>query len=295
MMKPLVSIIMPTFNQINYIKEAIASVLDQSYKNWELLIIDNASTDGTDDFLESLQDVRIRVFNLTNEGIIARSRNFGVDNSRGELIAFLDSDDRWEETKLEVSIREINEGADFVFHDMSEIDSLGKIIGLRISRDLKSPAWRDLILRGNVIPNSSVLTRRALLMEVGGMSEKSDLIGIEDFNTWLKLAFLGIRFKHLPLMLGCYRVHSGSVSTNSNGVGPAYPAFSEFLELLSRSDRRKISSNFFYHSGRMALKAGNFKNALKFFFKALNLSGSLAEAKSLVFIPFTLFLKIFRS
>ena len=92
-MGPLVSIIMPTYNQANFIVDAIASVLNQSYENWELLVIDNSSTDGTGRFLATIQDARLRVLSIENEGVIARSRNLGIKNSRGELIAFLDSDD----------------------------------------------------------------------------------------------------------------------------------------------------------------------------------------------------------
>jgi len=293
-MEPLVSIIMPTYNQANFIGDAIASVLNQSYKNWELLVIDNTSTDGTGRFLATIQDSRLRVLGIENEGVIARSRNLGITNSRGELIAFLDSDDLWEKHKLEIAVKEIENGAGFVFHDMTEIDSAGRVTGSRISRELKSPAWRDLMVRGNVIANSSVLTRRSLLLKIGGMNEAPDLIAVEDFNAWLKIAFLDVRFKHISGELGCYRIHQGSMSLSSTVAGPAFPAFSEFQDRISRSDRRKISANHYYHAGRIAFEAAQFDSASNCFYKALRFSGSLVELKAATFLLFTLFYRALR-
>ena len=293
-MGPLVSIIMPTYNQAYFIVDAIASVLNQSYENWELLVIDNSSTDGTGRFLATIQDARLRVLSIENEGVIARSRNLGIKNSRGELIAFLDSDDLWEKHKLEIAVREIEKGADFVYHDMTEIDSARHVTGSRKSRELKSPAWRDLMVRGNAIVNSSVLTRRSLLLKIDGMSEAPDLIAIEDFNAWLRLAFLDVRFKYISGQLGCYRIHSGSVSLSSTVEGPAFPAISEFLDRISRSDRRKISANHYYHSGRMAFESGQFDSASNCFFKAIRFSGSLVELKAVAFFIIAFFCRVLR-
>ena len=100
----LVSIIMPTFNSIKTVKDSIKSVLEQSYLNWELLITDDCSTDGTYEYLLSLDDERIRVFrNKINSGAGA-SRNISIKNAKGRYIAFLDSDDLWHKDKLYIQI-----------------------------------------------------------------------------------------------------------------------------------------------------------------------------------------------
>lgn len=100
----LVSIIMPTFNSIKTVKDSIKSVLEQSYLNWELLITDDCSTDGTYEYILSLDDERIRVFrNKINSGAGA-SRNISIKNAKGRYIAFLDSDDLWHKDKLYIQI-----------------------------------------------------------------------------------------------------------------------------------------------------------------------------------------------
>ena len=100
-MSELVSIIMPSFNTGRFIKKTINSVLNQTYKNWELIIVDDCSNDNTDEIVNNINDSRIRYFkNRSNVGA-ALSRNKALKEARGKWIAFLDSDDLWEKDKLE--------------------------------------------------------------------------------------------------------------------------------------------------------------------------------------------------
>jgi len=108
---------MPSFNHVNFIKIAIESVIKQTYSNWELVIIDNNSTDGTKELISEFKDSRIKVYCISNNGIIAHSRNFGVIKSDGEWIAFLDSDDYWLPEKLEISSRYFFNKY-FIYHDL---------------------------------------------------------------------------------------------------------------------------------------------------------------------------------
>ena len=94
------------------------SVLNQTYLNWEVLVIDNYSTDNTDALISEINDIRIKLFKIRNEGVVAVSRNLGIRNSSGEYIAFLDSDDLWLPKKLEISIKFLKQGADIVYHDL---------------------------------------------------------------------------------------------------------------------------------------------------------------------------------
>ena len=87
---PLISVVMPTFNNGHLIGRSVQSVIEQTYTNWELLIIDNNSDDNTSEVLSRLSDDRIRLFSVTNNGVIGVSRNLGIQKSRGEWIAFLD-------------------------------------------------------------------------------------------------------------------------------------------------------------------------------------------------------------
>ncbi|SOC03917.1 glycosyltransferase family 2 protein [Pseudobutyrivibrio ruminis] len=130
----LVSVIMPSWNTAGYIMESVESVLNQTYQNWELIIVDDASTDGTVDLLNQVDDPRVKVFvNEQNSGA-AVTRNRAMREAKGDWIAFLDSDDLWSPTKLEKQLEFMVEH-DYVFsyHDFEKIDEASKPIGIRVS------------------------------------------------------------------------------------------------------------------------------------------------------------------
>ena len=109
MAQPLVSVVMPTYNHAQFIKEAIESVLSQSYRNMELIVIDNYSQDNTRQIVESFGDPRIKYHQFANNGIIAASRNYGITQAQGEYVAFIDSDDVWFGDKLKLQMEALCE------------------------------------------------------------------------------------------------------------------------------------------------------------------------------------------
>ena len=132
--KGLVSIIMPSYNTALYIKKSIESVLAQTYTNWELIIVDDCSTDNTDEVLSEIHDDRIKYFKNEKNSGAAVSRNKALREARGQWIAFLDSDDLWMPEKLEKQIQfmEKNEYA-FSYTNYEEIDTEGNKTGVRVS------------------------------------------------------------------------------------------------------------------------------------------------------------------
>ena len=116
---PKFSVIMPTYNHSKFIGKAIKSVIGQSERDFELIIINNFSTDNTLKIIKNFKDSRIKVINFNNLGIIASSRNEGIKISRGQYIAFLDSDDFWFSNKLEISLKFINQGHNFICHQIT--------------------------------------------------------------------------------------------------------------------------------------------------------------------------------
>ena len=116
--KFLISIVIPTYNHGTYLKRALQSVLDQTYLNWEAIVIDNHSTDDTAEIMTNFNDQRIKYLKIHNNGVIAASRNAGINIAKGEWIAFLDSDDWWTEDKLEICFKNINDEIDLVYHDL---------------------------------------------------------------------------------------------------------------------------------------------------------------------------------
>ena len=99
-MEPYFSIIVPNYNNDKFIGRCIKSILDQTFKNWEIIVIDNLSTDRSKEIIKTFNDDRIRFYEVNNNGIIGKSRNIGINHSKGVWLSFLDSDDLWEKDKL---------------------------------------------------------------------------------------------------------------------------------------------------------------------------------------------------
>jgi glycosyltransferase involved in cell wall biosynthesis len=213
--RPLISVVIPSYNHAHFLPRALKSIQCQSWKNWEVLVVDNHSSDNTDEVLQPWVGEQIRLLKIHNNGVIAASRNIGVCNARGEWIAFLDSDDWWTADKLEVCVQHADaSGADLVYHDLTMVDSNGRARAWRRSRSrqVATPAYEDLVRNGCAVPNSSVVVKKALIDSIGGLCEERELIGWEDFDTWLRLARQGCRFSRVPGSHGFYWVGGGSVS-----------------------------------------------------------------------------------
>ena len=208
-----VSIIIPTYNSATLLARALHSVLEQTYSNWEALVIDNHSADDTDAVVNSCGDVRIQLLKTHNYGVIAKSRNIGIQQATGRWVAFLDADDWWTSTKLDCSLAALKDGADVVYHDLWRV-SPRNIWGKRIirSRRLGPPILQDLYWNGNGLLNSSVVVSRDLLYSVGGLNESPALVGAEDFEYWLRLARQTNSFVKLPGIHGYYWLGTGNAS-----------------------------------------------------------------------------------
>jgi glycosyltransferase involved in cell wall biosynthesis len=113
-----VSIIIPTYNHASYLGRALRSVINQTYTNWEAIVIDNHSTDNTDQVMSNFKDPRIKYLKINNDGVIAKSRNKGIEIAKGKWVAFLDSDDWWTSDKLKVCLSFANDNVDLIYHDL---------------------------------------------------------------------------------------------------------------------------------------------------------------------------------
>ncbi|MBF0231406.1 MAG: glycosyltransferase family 2 protein [Desulfamplus sp.] len=239
--KGLVTVVIPTYNNANLLATAIQSVLNQTYKNWEIIVIDNYSNDNTEEVVNSFDETRIRFLKFRNNGVIAASRNLGIDNAQGEWIAFLDSDDWWGPKKLEESVSYLKNGYDFVYHDCFCVNKKKQMLFLKKlgSRDLNPPVYEDLLLNGNPIFTSSVVTKKNILESVGKMSEKSEKITWEDYDTWLLIAQITEKFKRIPKTLGYYWVGEGKTlgfKRNIDNIDSFLKVYKEELE------KRNLSS-----------------------------------------------------
>ena len=210
-MNELVSIIMPSYNTADFIKETIESVLAQTYTNWELLIVDDCSTDNTDEVVaQYLGDVRIRYIKNEKNGGAAVSRNRALREATGRWIAFLDSDDLWNPNKLEKQIAFMKEnGYAFSYTNYSEIDAAGKPNGVTVTgpkritkRGMFNYCW----------PGCLTVMYDA---EVVGLIQIADIKKNNDYAMWLKVCKKADCYL-LDEDLALYRRgRAGSISTHS--------------------------------------------------------------------------------
>lgn len=219
---PLVSIVIPLFNAKEYISETIESVLNQSYKNLEVIVVDDCSSDGSQKVVEDFSkiDSRVKLIQMEqNFGGPAKPRNIGVENSKGEYIAFLDADDIWEENKLEVQIKLMEEGSyNFTSTNILNIDENLKDIDSRyfISNFLRKISKKrgvcDLI-KNSFIATSSVVVKRDIIEK---FSEDRDFISVEDLCLWIRLLDREeTKYSYISQKLVKYRVLSKSISDRS--------------------------------------------------------------------------------
>lgn len=211
-MEPAVSIIIPTYNQAILLKAAIESVIDQTFQNWELIVVNNFSEDETVEVVKSFNDPRISLINFNNQGIIGASRNKGIQQARSEWVAFLDSDDIWYPNKLErcIALLKVSK-ADVLCHGERWIKAEGCYRDVMYGPESRA-SYRSLLFDGNCLSTSAVVARRSALLEIGGFSEEPQFVTAEDYDLWLRLARKGKKFIYLPEILGEYRIHPGGTS-----------------------------------------------------------------------------------
>lgn len=247
---PLVSVIIPTYNNGHLISYAIDSIIGQTYGNWEIIVVDNSSTDHTLELLEGYaKKVNLQYFLIQNEGIIAKSRNHGIKQAIGEFIAFLDSDDWWEPQKLKESISALNTGMDFVYHDMWETKShtMGRIKRKVKTRGLKTPIFTDLLLNGNGIINSSVVVRKAIVEKIGLISENKSDVAWEDFEYWLRISTITEKFSRIKDCLGYYWVGGGNVSNPNKTLTILKEIHLRFQSQFTDFGKRNLYPSWIYY------------------------------------------------
>ena len=281
---PLYSVVIPTYNHGKYLGRCLKSVLDQTFTNWEAIVVDNHSTDDTDDVINSFTDNRFTFVKVHNNGVIAVSRNVGIKAAKGEWIAFLDSDDWWMSNKLNVCFNYINNTVDLLYHDLQIIPRRSwPFSNILRGRQLNYPVLIDLLVGGNAISNSSVVVRKSLLDEINGINENRELIAAEDYNTWLRIARLTDQFLYLPQVLGFYFVHSESVSKKDMSI-PTRHTISEFMNILNLRQKFVIESKLRYTKGRFNYLSGKAKFANKDLLFSLRYGSILLKLKSLIML-----------
>ena len=211
--KELVSIIMPVHNEEFYLRAAIDSVLDQTYPHWELLVIDDCSTDASPDIIREYvaQDSRIKSFvnDDPTKKIPAKPRNIGIANAEGKYIAFLDSDDQWLPSKLEHQLQlfDRREDAVIVFSNYRRVDCSGK----EFRHIVKAPADTSYqkMLKSNVMGCLTVM------YDTGKVGKRyCPVCGYDDYALWLSILRDGGKAYNTNTVEALYRIKRQSVSSD---------------------------------------------------------------------------------
>jgi len=274
---PFFSVIIPTYNSKQFLEKSINSVLSQSFQDFEILVIDNSSVDGSEMFLNELDSVKVKVFYVKNNGVIAYSRNVGIKNASGKWLAFLDADDCWFKEKLEIIHRNIvlNPNVIFFAHDMV-VSSGSRLSSNKNKISVLNNVQFKLLRYGNFFVTSSVVVNRIVALREGGFKEKREFITAEDCDFWMRLSKLG-EFRYLSSELGQLTKHSDSASASSISlhVEATNNVRNEHLDMWVKENpsqklkARAIKSWMMANTSNIFYKGKDYKNARRFALKSL--------------------------
>lgn len=280
--RPLVSVIIPTYNHAHFLGRALQSVINQTHPNWEAIVIDNHSRDNTEEIVRSYRDPRITLLKIQNKGVISASRNMGIRAARGEWIAFLDSDDLWYPAKLEHCLAKLDEGFDLVCHGERWLGE-GRDREMFYGPEARA-SYQSLLFDGNCISTSAVVVRREHLEAAGGFDEDPDVITAEDYDLWLRLARKGARIGFVHEILGEYLIHGGNQSKAvlRNMEAVMCVVRKHFAELKVDTLAKRLSARrreaIVYYSGARGLQDnGQHGEAWSYFWRALSAWPFLAK------------------
>ena len=212
------SVVIPAYNREKELVSCLDSVLNQIYEEFEIIVVDNGSTDNTKEVVQSYidSDPRIKYFWQENSGSPAGSRNTGIKNSSFEWVAFLDSDDYWYKTKLEEVVNRLKDSDESVIavshYEDKEINGI-HVDTLKHGDNLSERAYDQLLFDGNCLSTSAMVVRRDKLLELGMFDTRKDYFAVEDYDLWLRLSTIG-KFTYIQKTLGVFCISGTNMSSN---------------------------------------------------------------------------------
>lgn len=209
---PIISVVIPVYNGEKTIQETIDSVLKQSFGDFELLVINDGSTDETLEIISNIRDERLKVFSYANAGLAA-SRNRGTSLATGEYISFIDADDLWTPDKLELQLKALQEHPEAaVAYSWTDcINESGNFIYIGSHLSVNGNVYANLLLSNFLDSGSNAFIRSSALKVVGGFD--GSLNPCEDWDMWLRLA-TKYHFVAVPKVQVMYRISANSMSAN---------------------------------------------------------------------------------
>lgn len=238
---PKVSVIVPAYNQAKYLKQTLNSVLNQTYNDWECVIVNDGSTDNTAKIAKNYvkKDKRFKYIYQKNKGL-AGARNTGIKTSQGEYIGFLDSDDLWKPSMLEKTVTFLagNHKTSIVSGAWSYVDKNGKLIS-RKNGPAKCENYLVELLFGNLFPVHALLIKKAVFIDCGFFD--SSLPSSEDWDMWLRVANKGYRFNYVNDLIAHYRIHNNTITSNNDRIKKGnFSVLDKFFTAQNNHDIKKL-------------------------------------------------------
>ncbi|MDI6792170.1 MAG: glycosyltransferase family 2 protein [bacterium] len=271
---PKVSVIIPTYNYASFIAEAVESVLDQTFKDLEIIVVDDGSTDTTRDILKRFEG-KITYLYQENQGAPA-ARNKGIKAAQGKYIGLLDADDFWMPEKLEIQVPILDQEPEvgLVYANVYNINLLqgNQFLGRVSKKGLRGEPFHEL-LKGNFIPSPSVLVRRACFEKVGLFDENLGRLAAQDWDMWLRIARV-YKVAYVDRPLANYRFHDRNMTTDLERIkaGQVYVLDKIFSD-SSRKDLPPKSalyySYIYYHVGEVYYSLGEQNKARENLMKSI--------------------------
>lgn len=240
-----VSVIVPIYAAEKYIADAVQSVLNQSYQDFEILLVDDGTPDASLKICEQFTDPRIKIIRQSNRGASA-ARNNGIRHAQGEYIAFLDADDTWVPEKLEKHINHLESSPDVgvSFSYCTFVDEAGKSLGLYNATEYKVITPGAILCRNPIANPSCLVTRREVLEEIKFQQEYNGTIEdcyfdeslrqSEDAECWLRICIkTNWNFAVIPELLATYRLHSVGNSANLLNTLESWEQLTEKVRLYA--------------------------------------------------------------
>lgn len=263
MSENLISILMPVKNAEKYIRDSVSSILDQTYKNFEFIIIDDNSTDKTSEIIESIKDDRIRFYKRESRGIIEQL-NFGLIEAKGEFIARMDADDIVSPEKLEEQINFLlsNKDIHLVGTNFAFIDEQGKLlIYKRLPEDQKNIEFMMPFI--DSVLHSSILTYKKVLVDAGGYNRNYSYA--EDDELFLRLLSLGYKMHNIQKILYKYRVIEREFGHYEKQNEQYYKCSMDYLE----NYYAKKEGEYYLRMGLLEYYRGSIKKSKEYLLKSL--------------------------
>lgn len=215
---PRVSVIIPTYNRAEFVQSAVTSVLNQTFVDFEVIVVDNGSTDDTKSVVECLSDERVKYYRLEKNNGVSPARNFGIKNSSAKFVAFLDDDDEWLPEKLAAQVDLIERSPSVVgcvyTGYLTVARATNKIVN-QVTPSKKGDLSRELCMRNCVGTASTVLLKRECMEKVG-MFDESIYFG-EEYDLWLRMS-QEWHFEYIKEPLVVYYLHQTNASSNYDVV-----------------------------------------------------------------------------